>query len=362
MKTRRIHNFNPGPAALPLPVLEEAQASFLNYENSGMSVTEISHRSAWFEGIINDAIERTRRLLNLGSDFRVLFIQGGASLQFCMVPMNFLPDGRSADYVDTGTWSTKAIKEAQVLGKPVRVVASSADRNYAYIPKTIDVHPDAAYVHITSNNTIKGTQWHRFPDTGGVPLVADMSSDILSRPMNLAPFGLVYAGAQKNIGPAGVCMVIIREDLLEQVPENLPSMLKYTTFAAKNSLYNTPPCFAIYLVQLVLKWLEETVGGLQKMDAINREKARRVYQVLDGSDFYRPTADPDSRSLMNVTFRLADENLEKPFVEQALENDLGGLKGHRSVGGCRASIYNPTPLEAVDALIDFMKEFERKHG
>jgi phosphoserine aminotransferase len=362
MKTRRIHNFNPGPAALPLPVLEEAQASLLNYAGSGMSVTEISHRSSFFEEILNDAIERTRRLLNLDSRFRVLFIQGGASLQFCMVPMNFLADGRSADYVDTGTWSTKAIKEAQLLDKPVQVVASSADRNYAYIPKDIAFHPDAAYVHLTSNNTIKGTQWHRFPDTGGVPLIADMSSDILSRPFDVAPFGLIYAGAQKNIGPAGVCMVIIREDLLENVPDHLPSMLKYTTFAAKNSLYNTPPCFAIYMVQLVLKWIEETIGGLEKMEAVNREKARRLYQVLDESGFYRPTADTDSRSLMNVTFRLADENLEKRFVEQALENDLGGLKGHRSVGGCRASIYNPTSLEAVDALIDFMQEFERRNG
>jgi len=362
MKTRRIYNFNPGPAALPLPVLEEAQSFFLNYDNSGMSVTEISHRSGFFETIINNAIERTRRLLNLGNEFRVLFIQGGASLQFCMVPMNFLADGQSADYVDTGTWSTKAVKEARVLGKPVQVVASSADRNYAYIPKDITFHSDAAYVHITSNNTIKGTQWQRFPDTGGVPLVADMSSDILSRSFDAAPFGLIYAGAQKNIGPAGVCMVIIREDLLEKVPQDLPSMLNYTTFAAKNSLYNTPPCFAVYLVQLVLKWLEETVGGLEKMDAVNREKARRLYQALDGSDFYRPTADADSRSLMNVTFRLADETLEPRFVEQALENELGGLKGHRSVGGCRASIYNATSLEAVDALIDFMREFERKNG
>jgi len=362
MKSRRIHNFNPGPAALPLPVLEEAQATFLNYAGSGMSVTEISHRSSYFEDIINDAIARTRRLLNLDDRYRVLFIQGGASLQFCMVPMNLLADGRPADYIDTGTWSTKAIKEAQMLGKPVQVVASSADRNYAYIPKDIAFTADAAYVHLTSNNTIKGTQWHRFPDTGGVPLIADMSSDILSRPFDVAPFGLIYAGAQKNIGPAGVCMVIIRQDLLEKVPDTLPAMLKYTTFAAKNSLYNTPPCFAIYLVQLVLKWLEETVGGLEKMDAINREKAGRLYQLLDGSDFYRPTADADSRSLMNVTFRLADENLEKQFVEQAQENDLGGLKGHRSVGGCRASIYNATSLETVDALVDFMKTFERKHG
>jgi phosphoserine aminotransferase len=362
MSAKRIHNFNAGPAALPLPVLEEIQASLLNYGGSGMSVTEISHRSKWFDEIINDAIARTKRLLKLSDDHRVLFLQGGASLQFCMVPMNFLTDGQTADYVDTGTWSTKAVKEAQILKKNVRVIASSADKNYTYIPKEIPFDPQAAYVHITSNNTIKGTQWQQFPDTGSVPLVADMSSDIMSRPFDAAPFGLIYAGAQKNIGPAGVCMVIIREDLLARVPENLPSMLSYTTYATKNSMYNTPPCFAVYSVQLVLKWLEETIGGLEKMVAINREKADRLYAYLDSSGFYRATAVPDSRSMMNVTFRLAREDLEKRFVEEALANDLGGLKGHRSVGGCRASIYNATPLEAVDALIDFMKLFEAKNG
>jgi phosphoserine aminotransferase len=362
MSVKRIYNFNAGPAALPLPVLEEIQASLLDYDGSGMSVAEISHRSKWFDDIINDAVARTKRLMGLADDHRVLFLQGGASLQFCMVPMNFLSDGQTADYVDTGTWSTKAVREAQILKKNVRVAASSADKNYTYIPKEIPFDPQAAYVHITSNNTIKGTQWQQFPDTGSVPLVADMSSDMMSRPFDVAPFGLIYAGAQKNIGPAGVCMVIIREDLLARVPENLPSMLNYTTYATKNSMYNTPPCFAVYSVQLVLKWLEETIGGLEKMVAINREKADRLYAYLDSSGFYRATAVPDSRSMMNVTFRLAREDLEKRFVEEALANDLGGLKGHRSVGGCRASIYNATPLEAVDALIDFMKLFEAKNG
>ncbi len=362
MSVKRIYNFNAGPAALPLPVLEEIQASLLDYDGSGMSVAEISHRSKWFDDIINDAVARTKRLMRLADDHRVLFLQGGASLQFCMVPMNFLSDGQTADYVDTGTWSTKAVREAQILKKNVRVAASSADKNYTYIPKEIPFDPQAAYVHITSNNTIKGTQWQQFPDTGSVPLVADMSSDMMSRPFDVAPFGLIYAGAQKNIGPAGVCMVIIREDLLARVPENLPSMLSYTTYATKNSMYNTPPCFAVYTVQLVLKWLEETIGGLEKMVAINREKADRLYAYLDSSGFYRATAVPDSRSMMNVTFRLAREDLEKRFVEEALANDLGGLKGHRSVGGCRASIYNATPLEAVDALIDFMKLFEAKNG
>jgi phosphoserine aminotransferase len=283
-------------------------------------------------------------------------------MQFCMVPMNVLPDGASADYVDTGTWSTKAIKEARTLGKTVNVAASSEDKNYSYIPGELALDPQAAYVHITSNNTIKGTQWHRYPETSGVPLVADMSSDIMSRPLDPGPFGLIYAGAQKNIGPAGVCLVIIRDDMLERVPETLPSMLKYTTFSTKNSMFNTPPCFAIYTVQLVLKWLEDTVGGLDAMAAVNRKKADTLYDLMDNDGFYRGTAAADSRSLMNVTFRLPSEDFEKRFVAEALENGLGGLKGHRSVGGCRASIYNAVSLAAVEALAQFMKEFARRNG
>ena len=253
MKENRIFNFNAGPAALPLPVLEEIKDSFLNFEGSGMSITEISHRSKWFDDVINDAVERTKRLLALDDTYHVLFLQGGASLQFCMIPMNFLHDGRSADYVDTGTWSTKAIKEARIQGKTIAVVASSEDRNFSYIPKDIRFNENAVYAHITSNNTIKGTQWASFPNTGGVPLVADMSSDIMSRPVDMKKFGFVYAGAQKNLGPAGVCMAIIRDDLLQLVPDTLPSMLKYTTFVSKNSMYNTAPCFAIYVVQKQLK-------------------------------------------------------------------------------------------------------------
>jgi len=361
MKDHRIFNFNPGPAALPLPVLEEIQENFLNFAGTGMSIVEVSHRSPAFDEVINDAVARTRRLLGLDDRFKVLFMQGGASLQFALIPMNFLRNGETADYVNTGTWSTKAIKEAQLLEKSIRVVASSEDRDFCYIPSRIGFSPDAAFAHITSNNTIKGTQWADFPEIDA-PLVADMSSDILSRRFDPNRFGLIYAGAQKNIGPAGVCLVIVRDDMLERVPENLPSMLKYTTFAAKNSLYNTPPCFAIYAVQLVLKWIEETVGGLDRMEAVNRDKAGRLYAFLDESGFYRGTADADSRSLMNVTFRLPTEDLEKRFVADALENDLGGLKGHRSVGGCRASIYNPMPVEGVEALIDFMKVFERREG
>ena len=307
-------------------------------------------------------LPRTKRLLKLGDDFQVLFLQGGASLQFCMIPMNFLKPGQSADYVNTGTWSTKAIKEAQIQGKTVHVVASSEDKNFSYIPGDIPFNRDAAYAHITSNNTIKGTQWAAFPDIAGVPLISDMSSDIMSRPFDAGKFGLIYAGAQKNIGPSGVCMVIVREDMLDRVPGDIPTMLSYKTFAAKNSMFNTPPCFAVYTVQLVLKWLEETIGGLDKMAALNRQKSDLLYGLIDGSDFYTGTAALDSRSMMNVTFRLPSEDLEKAFVQEAVASGLGGLKGHRSVGGCRASIYNATGLDAIDALTDFMKTFAQKNG
>jgi phosphoserine aminotransferase len=359
---KRIYNFNPGPAALPMPVLEEIQAEFLDYRGSGMSITEVSHRSALFDEVINDAKLRVRRLLECGQDYEVLFLQGGASLQFSMVPMNLLPDNQFADYVNTGSWSTKAIKEAQILHKEVRVVASSEDRDFTYIPRNISFNADAAYVHLTSNNTIRGTQWSSYPDTGTVPLVSDASSDIMGRVMDLAPFGLIYAGAQKNLGPAGVTLVVIRRDMLDRIPDNLPIMLKYTTFAAKNSMFNTPPCFAIYVVQLVLKWLEETVGGLAKMEQINKEKAALVYNYLDKSDFYWGTAEKEDRSMMNVTFRLTDQSLEQIFIDQAMANGLGGLKGHRSVGGCRASLYNATGLEAVETLVSFMADFERRYG
>lgn len=359
----RIHNFNAGPAALPLEVLEDIQGEFLDFKGTGMSITEISHRSAAFDDVINDCVERVKRLLKLGDEFKVLFIQGGASMQFCMIPMNFLhQEGKTADYVNTGTWSTKAIKEARVQNKTINVVASSEDRNFSYIPQNIAFNSDAVYTHITSNNTIKGTQWAEFPDTKGVPLVADMSSDIMSRAFDVNRFGLIYAGAQKNIGPAGVCMAIIRDDMLGLVPDSIPTMLKYTTFADKNSMFNTPPCFAIYTIQLVCKWLEETIGGLDKMEEQNGKKADMLYSLMDSSGFYNGTAKPDSRSKMNVTFRLPSEDLEKKFVQKALENGLGGLKGHRSVGGCRASIYNATPMKAIEALVDFMKTFEKDEG
>ncbi len=362
MKATRIYNFNPGPAALPLSVLEQIQQDFLDFGGSGMSVTEISHRSKHFDDVINDAVARTKRLLNLDDKFHVLFLQGGASMQFAMIPMNFLAQDTFADYVDTGTWSSKAIKEAEIQGKAINVVASSADKNYSYIPRDIKFNQGAVYVHLTSNNTIKGTGWAQMPDTHGVPIICDMSSDIMSKPIEAQKFGLIYAGAQKNMGPAGVCLVVIRQDLLDRVPDSVPTMLRYDTYAAKNSLYNTPPCFAIYTLDLVLKWLEKTVGGLEKMAALNQKKAALLYDLMDADGFYRATAEPDSRSLMNVTFRLPNEDLEQQFVQQALQNGLGGLKGHRSVGGCRASLYNAVSLEAVEALVDFMKTFETENG
>lgn len=359
---KRINNFNAGPAALPLPVLEEIQEELLDFQGSGMSILEVSHRSKWFDDVINAAVERTKRILHLGEDFYVLFIQGGASMQFCMIPMNLSLEGRPVDYINTGTWSTKAIKEAKNQGKDVRVIASSEDKNFSYIPEDFHIDQDAAFVHFTSNNTIKGTQWARFPHAGNVPLVSDMSSDFMSRRFDASPFGLIYAGAQKNIGPSGTCMVIIRKDMLDRTPKDLPTMLKYTTFSESNSMFNTPSCFTIYVINLVLKWLEETIGGLQNMEKINREKGALIYDFIDQSGFYRGTAAKGSRSLMNVTFRLPSEDLEKRFVDEATRNGLGGLKGHRSVGGCRASLYNATGIEAVKALTEFMAEFEKKAG
>ena len=362
MKANRIYNFNPGPAALPLSVLEEIQQNFLDFSGSGMSVTEISHRSKHFDDVINDAVARTKRLLGLDDSFHVLFLQGGASMQFAMIPMNFLAGNSSADYVDTGTWSSKAVKEAEIQGKTINVVASSADKNYSYIPQDIKFNGDAVFVHITSNNTIKGTGWAELPDTKGVPIICDMSSDIMSKPMDAQKFGMFYAGAQKNVGPAGVCLVVIRRDMLDLVPDSVPTMLRYDTYAAKNSLYNTPPCFAIYVLDLVLKWLEDTVGGLDKMAALNQKKAALLYEFIDAGGFYRATAKADSRSLMNITFRLPNEDLEQQFVQQAQQQGLAGLKGHRSVGGCRASLYNAVSLEAVESLVAFMKTFEKENG
>ena len=360
--TQRVFNFNPGPAALPLVVLERVKMEMLDFQGTGMSILEISHRSKAFESVLDSAIQRVRRLLGLDDNYHVLFMQGGASLQFTMVPMNLAIAGRPVDYVNTGSWATRAIKEARTLGKDVRVVATSEDKEFTFIPEEVPLNPDAAYLHITSNNTIRGTQWRSFPDTGAVPLISDMSSDIFSRRFDPRPFGLIYAGAQKNIGPAGVTLVIIRKDMLERVPKELPTMLKYTTYSENKSLYNTPPCFSIYVCELVLEWIEETIGGLDLMEKINDEKAKLLYDFIDSQDFYRGTARPDSRSRMNVTFLLPKAELEKEFLAGAVEAGLVGLKGHRSVGGLRASIYNAATLEAVKALVDYMKSFAAAKG
>ncbi len=359
---QRVFNFNPGPAALPLVVLERIKMEIFDFQGSGMSILEMSHRSKAFESVIDGATQRIRRLLGLGDSYHILFLQGGASMQFTMVPMNLGVVGRPLDYVNTGTWATRAIKEARLLGKDVRVVATSEDKEFTFIPDKVPLNSDAAYLHITSNNTIRGTQWSSFPGSGAPPLVSDMSSDIFSRGFDPAPFGLIYAGAQKNLGPAGVTLVIIREDMLARVPKELPTMLKYTTFSENKSLYNTPPCFAIYVCGLVLEWIEETVGGLDRMQRTNDEKAQLLYTFLDGQDFYRGTARPDSRSRMNITFLLPRAELEKEFLAGASEAGLVGLKGHRSVGGLRASLYNAVTLEAVKALVDYMKDFAAKKG
>jgi phosphoserine aminotransferase len=360
--TARIHNFSAGPAVLPLEVLEQVQRDLLSLPGVGMSVLEISHRSPPFDEIIEGCEADLRRLGGIPDNYRVLFLQGGASLQFSMVPMNLLPQGGSADYVISGVWADKAAQEAKRFGA-VKVAASTAPERFARVPQQQELvlDPQAAYVHFTTNNTIYGTQFHYTPDTGAVPLVADASSDIFSRPLDVSKHGLIYAGAQKNLAPAGVTLVIVREDLLSRAPSTLPTMLRYAVHAENRSLYNTPPVFAIYVMRLVLAWLGKA-GGLAAIEKVNIRKADRIYAEIDRTGFYRGHAAPDSRSRMNITFRLPSEELEKRFVKESAAAGLDGLKGHRSVGGLRASIYNAFPQAGVDALVQFMQEFERKNG
>jgi phosphoserine aminotransferase len=358
-----VYNFNPGPAVLPRPVLEHVQRELLDYQGGGLSILEMSHRSKEYEAINRSAEARMKRLLGVGDDYRVLFVQGGASTQFAMVPLNLLQPGASADYILTGTWAEKAHEEARKLGT-VRVAASTREERYRRIPAQdeLDLDPSAAYVHMTTNNTIYGTQWHALPDVGDRPLVADMSSDILSRPLDTQRFALIYAGAQKNIGPAGVTVVIIHTSLLEQPPVTPLTMFQYSTYAKNNSLYNTPPVFAVYMVDLVLQWIEDE-GGLQAIGQRNIQKAAAIYNAVDRSGgFYRGHAEPASRSQMNATFRLPSEELEKQFVREATAAGMVGLAGHRSVGGIRVSMYNAMTLEGCAALASFMDEFVRQNG
>jgi phosphoserine aminotransferase len=358
----RIFNFSAGPAVLPLAVLEEAQRDFIALPGVGMSIVEISHRSKAFDEIILGAEADIRKLSGAPDNYRVLFLQGGASLQFSMLPMNILPAGGKADYVITGSWGKKAVKEAQKVGS-VNIAASTESENFTRTPRQeeLKLDPEAAYVHYTTNETIHGVEWKYAPETGDTPLVTDCSSDIFSQPLDIKKHAVIYAGAQKNLAPAGVTLVIIRDDMLERSPKDLPIMLDYNTHAKERSLYNTPPVFSIYVMRLVLKWLVAE-GGLEVAHKRNEEKAKLLYDAIDSSEFYRGHAHPDCRSLMNVTFRLPSEELEKQFVSEATKAGLDGLKGHRSVGGCRASIYNAFPREGVEALVSFMKEFERKRG
>jgi phosphoserine aminotransferase len=357
----RVFNFNPGPATLPLSVLEEAKKEFLNYRGDGLSVLEMSHRSKTFEQIINDAVSDVKKVMGFGEEYSVMFLQGGATGQFAAIPLNLALKGKPALYINTGSWSKKAISEAKKLGIQYEVIASSESENFSHIPEDFKVKPDASYLHITSNNTIFGTQWSNYPDTGNVPLVADMSSDFYCRRFEPKKFGLIYAGAQKNAGPAGVTIVIIRNDLMKRSHDDIPTILNYQIYADKNSLYNTPNCFGIYIVGLVMKWILDQ-GGIDKVEKVNKEKADKIYKIVDGTNFYRATAKEDSRSIMNITFRLPSEDLEKKFVTEATAARLVGLKGHRSVGGIRASIYNAMSLDGVKALVDFMKDFEKKNG
>jgi phosphoserine aminotransferase len=358
----RIYNFSAGPAVLPLEVLEEAREHLLALPGVGMSILEISHRSKPFDDIIQGAEADMRALARIPDNYHVLFLQGGASLQFSMVPMNILPSGGSADYIVTGSWSQKAVKEAKRVGA-VKIAATTEAENFARIPaqSELKLDPSAAYVHYTTNNTIFGTEFGYVPDAGDVPLVADASSDIFSAPIAVDKFALIYAGAQKNLAPAGVTLVIIRDDLLKRTPSTLPTMLQYTIHAENKSLYNTPPVFTIYVMRLVLAWLLKN-GGLEAIERVNERKAAKLYAEIDRSGFYRAHAQPGSRSRMNVTFRLPSEELEKKFAKDATAAGLDGLKGHRSVGGMRASIYNAFPEEGIDALVQFMQEFERKNG
>jgi phosphoserine aminotransferase len=357
----RIFNFGAGPAVLPEQALKEAQAEMLDFRGSGMSIMEHSHRGKEYEAVHNEAIANVRKLLGVSDDYAIIFQTGGATAQFSLVPMNLLGDGQTADYVNAGSWGSKAVKEAKILGR-VNVAADTSKEKPSRMPADAELKqtPGAAYLHVTSNETIEGTQMKSFPAAGS-PLVADMSSDILSRPVDVSRFGLIYAGAQKNIGPAGVTLVIVRKDLAERVSEKVPTIFRYKTHIAENSLSNTPPCFAIYFVMLVTRWLDK-LGGLAAMEKANREKAAKLYAGIDASPFYRGTAVKECRSDMNVTFRLPSEGLEEKFVKEASAQGMKGLKGHRSVGGIRASIYNAFPPAGVDALVSFMREFASKNG
>jgi phosphoserine aminotransferase len=358
---KRVYNFYAGPATLPLPVLKKAQEELLNFRGSGMSILEISHRSKPYDEIHKKASELVKELMDIPNDYKILWLQGGASSQFFMVPLNLHLPGKPMEYVNTGNWAKKAIKEAKFYGE-VKIVASSEDQKFSYIPQNVQFSNNAAFAHITGNETIGGIEWHDWPDVpNGVPLVCDMSSNFMNKVIDVKKFGVIYAGAQKNLGPAGVTVLIVREDLISRVVENTPTMLKWKTHVEKESLYNTPPCFAIYLCELVLEHLKK-LGGIPAIEKQNRKKAKMIYDIIDNSNgFYKGVAKKKSRSLMNVTFNLSTPELEAKCVEEGKNKGLIGLKGHRDVGGMRASIYNAMSIEGVEALCNFLKEFQEKN-
>lgn len=355
--SERIYNFSPGPAMLPFEVLKQATTDILNFDDSGIGICEISHRSKEFMNVATTAEKHLRELLEIPDNYKVLFLQGGASSQFFMIPMNLLGRGKKATYLNTGTWSKKSIKEAKLFGE-IDVAFSSEENKFNRVPNPSEytTAEDSEYLYFVSNNTIYGTQFQNMPDSEKM-LVSDMSSDILSRPIDVSKFGIIFAGAQKNMGPSGVTTVIIREDLLDRSPENIPTMLKYKTHAEKDSMFNTPPTFPIYIVGKVLQWLKDN-GGIKAMEERNRKKAQQIYEVIDSSEYYRGHALKDSRSMMNIAFNLPTAELEAKFISEAAGQGLNGLKGHRSIGGCRASIYNAFPLEGIAKLVAFMQEFE----
>ena len=359
----RVYNFSAGPSMLPEAVLTKAAAEMLDYEGSGQSVMEMSHRSKVYQSIIDTTEALLREIMNIPDNYKVLFLQGGASSQFAMVPMNLMTGSGKADYIITGQWAKKAYKEAARYGA-ARAVASSEDKTFSYIPKVAkeDLDPEADYVHICMNNTIYGTVYHDLPDTGDVPLVADVSSCILSRPIDVSKFGVLYAGAQKNMAPAGVTVVIIREDLIGKAMDITPTMFNYQIHADNGSMFNTPPCYTIYVMKLVLEWIKNDIGGLEKMQELNEKKAALLYDFLDNSKLFRGTVVPEDRSLMNVPFVTGNEELDAKFVKEATAAGFVNLKGHRSVGGMRASIYNAMPLEGVEKLVAFMQKFEQENG
>lgn len=358
----RVYNFSAGPSVLPEWVLEKASSEMLSFGSSGQSVMEMSHRSKEYEEIIFGCEKLLRETMNIPDNYKVLFLQGGASLQFAMIPLNLLTGSGKADFVVTGQWATKAYEEAKRYGQ-CHVVASSKDKTFSYIPKLnpADFDPDADYFHICQNNTIYGTRFTSLPDTGKVPLVADLSSCILSEPVDVSKYGLIYAGAQKNMGPAGLTVVIIRDDLIGKAKDFTPTMLDYKTHADNDSMYNTPPCYSIYICGLVLQWIRDEIGGLQKMKEINETKAKLLYDFLDSSSLFKGTVVKEDRSLMNIPFVTGSEELDSAFVKQATAAGFVNLKGHRSVGGMRASIYNAMPVKGVKALVDFMSDFEKKN-